>query len=87
MIPFNVHELKIDSINFRAIMSDKKKFEIRINDRDYHVNDTLFLREYVDNKYTGKVIRVYILHILYGGNYGLPFEMCIMSFNHYRLFN
>ena len=47
------HELKIEPEYFKPIITGKKMFEIRKNDRDYQVGDKLFLYEYKDNKYTG----------------------------------
>ncbi|OTQ34539.1 DUF3850 domain-containing protein [Gilliamella apis] len=41
-----IHELKILPEYFEPIESGKKKFEVRINVRDYQVGDTLILRCY-----------------------------------------
>lgn len=40
------HELKLDTAYFARVESGQKTFEIRKNDRDYQVGDTLLLREY-----------------------------------------
>ncbi|BDU37170.1 DUF3850 domain-containing protein [Vibrio nigripulchritudo] len=37
------HEIKIESPFFHAVLSGDKTFEIRKNDRDYKVGDTLVL--------------------------------------------
>lgn len=50
-----VHELKILPEYFRPQLEGKKNFEIRKNDRDYQVGDTLVLKEYdpKTDKFTG----------------------------------
>lgn len=40
-----IHELKILPEYFEAVTSERKRFEIRKNDRDYKVGDQLILRE------------------------------------------
>ena len=46
------HDLKIEKKYFNDVMTEKKKFEVRKNDRGYQVNDVLSLNEYdKDNKY------------------------------------
>lgn len=59
------HELKIDQEHFEAVKDGRKKFEIRKNDRDYHVGDLLVLREYNPNcrSYTDESIRVEISYM------------------------
>lgn len=61
-----VHNLKIAPTYFRDVVSGKKKFEVRENDRGYNIGDYLCLREY-DTKYhlyTGKELVVKIIYIL-----------------------
>ena len=41
-----IHDLKIDAPHLIALMSGKKKAEIRKNDRFYQVGDTLNFFEY-----------------------------------------
>ena len=61
------HYLKTWPEFFKAIKSRKKRFEIRLNDRDYRVNDILILQEWNPNtqKYTGSndiyVLVTYVL--------------------------
>ena len=54
------HELKILPEYFGAVSLREKTFEIRKNDRDYHVGDTLVLKEWDGEKYTGRQISRYV---------------------------
>ena len=40
------HELKCEEPHFSNVVSGKKTAELRLNDRDYQVGDTLVLRQY-----------------------------------------
>lgn len=52
-------DLKIKPEYFDAQLKDKKKFEIRRNDRDFKVGDLLKLREW-DGQFTGRCITVQV---------------------------
>lgn len=58
------HNLKTWPEFFRVVASGQKPFEIRQNNRDFQVGDTLVLQEYdlVDG-YTGKVVRAEVTYI------------------------
>lgn len=73
------HELKILDNYFDAVDSNIKPFEVRKNDRDFHVGDLLLLREVVlrnitdkndeqepstYTEYTGRTCEKYITYIL-----------------------
>ena len=60
------HYLKIEKKYFNDVIAERKKFEVRKNDRDYQVNDILSLNEYDKDKqvYTGRHISVKVLYIL-----------------------
>ena len=58
-----VHELKISPENFNEIAGGIRNFEIRKNDRDFMVGDTLALNEWENEKYTGHFILVTIKKI------------------------
>lgn len=72
------HELKCDPIPFGYLKSGIKKSEVRKDDRDYQVGDTLLIREYVAKKYYGEILAE-ITHIQRG--YGLPEEIAVLSLN------
>ena len=61
------HDLKCDTEYFQAVKYGKKPFEVRNNDRDFHVGDYINLREYdrVKQWYTGEVIlKIKITYVL-----------------------
>lgn len=83
----NIHYLKILPEYFERVLDKSKTFEIRKNDRDYKVGDTLILQEYVPNStdkthangYTGREIEKMITYILNGGSYGLEEGYVVLS--------
>lgn len=56
------HELKILPHHFKDILLNDKRCEIRKNDRDFKVGDTLILQEW-DQDYSGKEIEAEVMHI------------------------
>lgn len=79
----NTHELKILPQYFQAVWEGNKTFELRKNDRDYRVGDTLVLREYSDGEYTGSFLKVIITYILKDcPEYGLNSEYCILGISY-----
>ena len=74
------HELKILPKYFDAVAKRIKTFEIRKNDRNYQVGDTLILEEWDNGHYTGRTISRYVCYVYYGdGTYGVPDGWCVMS--------
>ncbi len=63
-----IHELKCIAPYFQYVNEGKKKFEIRLNDRDYKFGDVLYLREYkpLSDTYTGHECLVKVDYILQG---------------------
>lgn len=57
------HHLKILPQYFNDIRLGTKTFEIRKNDRNYKVGDTLVLKEYEDSAFTGNIVRVIVTYI------------------------
>lgn len=69
------HELKCWPEFFRAIESNGKTFELRKDDRGFHVGDVLWLREWrrlkvvdgvSEGEYTGREMRRCITYVLSG---------------------
>lgn len=54
------HELKIYPKYFEAILDGKKTFEIRKDDRDFQVGDSIVLKEWDNIKYSGREIQAII---------------------------
>lgn len=87
---FRSHTLKIDPGAFHAILIGLKKYEIRYNDRNFNVGDTLYLRETkhpgaemesngYEVIYTNRTILKTVSHILRGPIYGLEENWVVMS--------
>ena len=60
----NQHYLKTLPEYFNAVENGTKPFEVRKNDRNYQVGDTLHLQEYSNGAYTGREISKKICYIL-----------------------
>ena len=64
------HELKIDTLYYNDVLTSKKTFEVRKNDRDFAVGDLLELREVehtrhsFHSEYTGRKLLMEITYIL-----------------------
>ena len=79
------HELKILPEYYLAVTSHLKEFEIRKNDRDYHVGDVLILREWNGEHYTGRTVTKTIKYIFVGtGEYGLSEGYCVLGLGRYE---
>ena len=75
------HEVKSWIEFFEPILSGRKMFELRKNDRDYKVYDMVYLHETVNGIKTGRKLQgKEIKYVLYGGEYGLDKDYCIMQF-------
>ncbi|PRT14493.1 RNA-binding protein [Bacillus toyonensis] len=60
-----LHNLKINKNFFAPVLEHIKTFEIRKNDRDFHVGDTVILNEWDSEKrqYTGRSVNTEIMYI------------------------
>lgn len=82
----NHHLLKTVSKYFWDVVFARKTFELRKNDRNFQVGDTLNLAEVYDDlpvRYTGAVVPVTVTYILEGPGYGLEDGYCIMAIELY----
>jgi len=74
------HYLKCETEYFQAVERGKKKFEIRLNDRNFKTYDMVYLVEIVNGVATGRVIPgLEIQYIFTGGEYGLSSDYCIFN--------
>ena len=73
------HKIKAWPDYFKAVVDGSKTFELRKNDRDFHVGDKLELQEYdplaVSSPYTGKKQKVKIKYIISGDDEGFRFGL------------
>ena len=76
-----LHELKTWPAAFEAIKAGTKHHEIRKNDRRFIQGDLLQLREWDPSteKYTDRERTVRVSYVSYGGAWGLPEDICVMS--------
>ena len=66
---------------FEDVLAGRKPYDIRRNDRDFQLGDQLILCEYEPHKevHTGREIHCTVIHITYGGKWGLPKGHCVMG--------
>jgi len=76
-----IHELKTWPEYFHEIFMGHKTFEIRENDRNFNVGDTLILKEYnpVKKSYTGREMARKVTYLMKGGKFGLQEGFVIMA--------
>lgn len=73
-----IHDLKISWAYFDDVLSGKKPFELRWDDRGYAVGDTLLLREVKDGAYTGRTCKKEVTYKLENFE-GLASGWCILG--------
>lgn len=59
-----IHELKTTPEYFDAVSKETKTFEVRKEDRHFHIGDFLALNEFKNGDYTGRCILVKVTYIL-----------------------
>ena len=76
-----IHELKTWTRFWRSIATGKKPFEVRLNDRNFTVGDTLDLREFdpCGEEYTGNRLTAKVTYVLIGGEFGIKENYCVMG--------
>ena len=72
------HELKIVASYYEDVISGKKSFELRKNDRGYKQGDSLKMLEFKDGKHTGRTIDADIIYMLEDYT-GLTEGYCILG--------
>lgn len=73
-----VHEIKIGASFFAEVVDGVKGFELRKNDREYHVGDYLKMMEYDHGGQTGRFVVVKVTYMLEDYT-GLVEGFCIMQ--------
>ena len=72
------HEIKIAASYYEDVVSGKKGFELRKNDRGYKQGDSLKMLEFKDGKHTGRTIDADIIYMLEDYT-GLTEGYCILG--------
>lgn len=73
-----IHELKIYTDFFKAVISGEKTFEIRKNDRPFRKGDLLALNEFDGQNCTGNSCLVYVDYLMVNPDY-VKKDMVVMS--------
>jgi hypothetical protein len=75
------HNIKTVMPFFQEVLSGKKPYEYRLNDRNYQVGDELHHIEWdaTEQKETGRQCWAKIVHVLNGGVFGIPEGYCILT--------
>lgn len=73
------HELKITPKYFKDVVDGDKNFELRKNDRDFKVGDSLMLKEFDNGAYKGDSVQVVVTYILVDGEYSLDKDYVILG--------
>ena len=83
-----VRDLKTWPVYFSAIAAEAKTFDVRKNDRNFQVGDTLRLREYStgSNGYTGRIISRIVTYVLTADQFpGITPGYCVMGIKPLRI--
>ena len=76
-------QLKIIPKYFKEIVDGNKNFEVRKNDRNYKIGDTLILKEYdpIKKNFTGNYAKATVMYILKDKDFpiGIKEGYCIMG--------
>ena len=79
--------LKCNTGSFNDIIAGLKTFEVRKNDRNYHIGDWLYLREWnEDTSYTFRSVKCHVKYLFYGGRYGIEDGYVILGIDDIRVF-
>lgn len=78
-----IHELRIWPENFEAILSGRKRHEVRKADRVFRAGHEIQFLEWNymgTGAYTGRELKAVITNITSENTYGLPPDICVFSF-------
>ena len=74
------HCLKTESPYFIMVMKGDKTFEVRKNDRNFKVGQSITLMETMLGEYTGRELAPKeISYILHGGQFGIQEGYCVLG--------
>lgn len=73
-----VHQIRLASMHFDDVVSGKKTFELRKNDREYKEGDFLEMMEFKDGKNTGRSVKALVTYMLKDYT-GIQDGYCIMG--------
>lgn len=74
------HELKTETEFYQAIENGFKRFEARVNDRNFQVYDMVTLVETVNGIHTGRKLGPFeIAYVLRGPAYGIESGHCVFN--------
>lgn len=80
MINQKVHNIKTIQPFFNDVKSGVKRFELRLNDRNYKVGDIAKMEEWTGTEYTGNIVIHEIKYVLKDcPEYGLMPGYCIFG--------
>ena len=75
-----IHDVKLAAMHYDDVISGRKPFELRKNDRDYRVGEILREHECIDGEETGRIIVADIIYLLEDYT-GLQEGYCILGIN------
>lgn len=78
------HYLKIIPEYYEAVKCGDKTFEVRLNDRNYQVNDVIHLQEFNNGAYTGRELVKVVSYILNDDSYCKESYVVLALKDHYR---
>jgi len=75
------HRLKTWPKYFSDIRNGSKPFEVRLNDRNFQVDDDLELYEWnpKTGRATGNVLARTVTYVLHGGQFGIENGYCVLG--------
>lgn len=75
-----IHRIKILPEYYTAVQVGKKNFEVRYNDRNYQIGDTVILQEWEAGRLTGNQLKRKIEYMYLGEDmYGLEKGYCVLG--------